>query len=218
MVVNKTLVQSPVALFKSKDITAQDEFIKKYDEYIHNSSIEGIENLLTNTANDFYLNGIKYGYAKAKKDFNITALIQSFIPTNATPNFETRSLDGLNRIAIAIRFRKTLDWLDGELFDFTMDEKTVYITKHNENDTNSISRRLEPMGRIVVPAKFRKKLGWGQGTHLNIFVIGDSIAVIRFTPNCCICSKEKDLNGLFEIDSKLICADCLSKAKVVDIE
>jgi transcriptional pleiotropic regulator of transition state genes len=67
-------------------------------------------------------------------------------------------------------------------------------------------RRVDSLGRVVIPAEYRKLIGVAPGDMVDVYVVGDEVAVRRVEPHCVLCG---EASHLVERHAKWICQLCL---------
>ena len=67
-------------------------------------------------------------------------------------------------------------------------------------------RRVDSLGRVVIPAEYRKLIGVAPGDMVDLYVVGDEVAVRRVEPRCVLCG---ETTRLVERHAKWICELCL---------
>lgn len=76
--------------------------------------------------------------------------------------------------------------------------------------STGIVRKVDQLGRIVIPIELRRTLGIDAKDDLEMTTDGDMIVYRKFVPRCAICGSE---DGLKTYRDKMVCADCVEKAK-----
>jgi transcriptional pleiotropic regulator of transition state genes len=78
--------------------------------------------------------------------------------------------------------------------------------------STGIVRPIDQLGRIVLPKELRENLGIGPKDSLEVFVENEKIILKKYSPNCCFCGSDEEIN-LFH--GKLICRACIQKLSIL---
>jgi AbrB family transcriptional regulator, transcriptional pleiotropic regulator of transition state genes len=73
-----------------------------------------------------------------------------------------------------------------------------------------VVRKLDNLGRIVLPIDLRRCFEMNVKDDVEIFTVGDSIVMKRYTPACVFCGENENVG---EYKSKRICGSCLDELK-----
>jgi AbrB family transcriptional regulator, transcriptional pleiotropic regulator of transition state genes len=73
-----------------------------------------------------------------------------------------------------------------------------------------IVRRVDDLGRIVIPMELRRTLGINVKDPMSITVDGQRIIIEKHHDVCAICGSTE---GITEVKSRPVCADCVSTIK-----
>lgn len=71
-----------------------------------------------------------------------------------------------------------------------------------------IVRNLDPLGRIVIPVELRRTLRIHANDPIEIYTVGESIVLKKYTPVCVFCGEAENTIAHNE---KLICKECLKE-------
>ena len=74
--------------------------------------------------------------------------------------------------------------------------------------STGIVRKVDELGRVVIPIELRNKFDIKIKDPIEIFVVGSSIVLKKYEPNCIFCGNSKDL---MDYNEKLVCQKCASK-------
>ncbi len=80
--------------------------------------------------------------------------------------------------------------------------------------STGITRKVDDLGRIVLPVELRRTMDIDVRDPLEIYVDTDRIILKKYNPACVFCGNAKDVT--FYKD-KMICRECISEIKDVDI-
>ncbi len=78
--------------------------------------------------------------------------------------------------------------------------------------STGIIRNIDELGRIVVPKEIRKKLGIEKNDPVEIYVEGDKIILMKYSPVCHFCGSAEDVQ---DFKGKKICSHCIDEIKSV---
>ena len=77
-----------------------------------------------------------------------------------------------------------------------------------------IVRPIDNLGRLVVPRELRKLMDIEDGNDCVEFFVNDDegLVIKKYQPACIFCNS---MDFLVELDSKLICKDCVEKLNIL---
>jgi transcriptional pleiotropic regulator of transition state genes len=76
--------------------------------------------------------------------------------------------------------------------------------------STGIVRKVDELGRIVIPIELRRTLDIEIKDPLAIYVDGDQIILMKYSPSCIFCGDARDI---INFKGKNICKNCLEKIK-----
>lgn len=73
-----------------------------------------------------------------------------------------------------------------------------------------VARRLDNLGRIVIPSEIRRLFEINPDDYISFSVSENQIILEKVQQYCTFCGND---TGLYEINGKYVCADCVYKIR-----
>lgn len=120
-----------------------------------------------------------------------------------------RKVDELGRIVLPKELRTLFEICEKDPVEIYVDKEFIIVKKANLNPegTTGIVRHVDELGRVVLPIELRNMFSISPNDLLEISVIEDRMALVKYQMACVFCGSEEHLVDYMD---KKICKVCVA--------
>lgn len=82
-----------------------------------------------------------------------------------------------------------------------------------EQSNIGVKRPVDNLGRVTLVKEYRKFLKIEEGDEIEELLIDNTIVIRKVQNRCSLCNCEVNKHNSLQIDSNVICNDCITKMK-----